>query len=220
MKVLLTVLIVTAASFAGPGLWQEIGDGHPSTDDVIDSNAFDAGHMYSDAFPIYANFWTADDFTPSVTVEVQKITIWIVTTAALPTEVDVFFWADAAPGPGSELLSVTVDGNDLDFTNSGVTFGGFPIYILEATLPAADFFFAFGGLTYWTAIQRTSGGDMLAIMDNEVSDTECFRIITSGGPWVPGSSLGHPPTDMFRIIEGQGASSFEQNTWGAIKAVF
>ncbi len=61
---------------------------------------------------------------------------------------------------------------------------------------------------------------MLAIMDDEISLTECYRIVTSGGPWVPGSSLGHPQTDMFRIIEGQPAQAFEQNTWGAIKTVF
>ncbi len=139
MKLLLVVLlVVTAASFAGPTLREDF-DGTrirmPSTDDIIDTNAFDAAHLYGDAFPIYSYFWTADDFTPSTTVEVEKITIWIVTTAALPTSVNVVFWSNAAPGPGTELLSVTVDGSNLDFTNSGVTFSGYPIYILEPPCP-------------------------------------------------------------------------------------
>jgi hypothetical protein len=223
-KMRLLVVLVCVAAFAVPA----VAAGHatasiasPSTDDVIDTNAFNAAHLYGEPFGVYTVYWTADDFTASSNVEISKLTYWVVTSAAAPTSIDIVFWDDAAPGPGNELASYSVSGSDLTLALTGITVSGYPVYILEANLPTGDYFFAFGGLTYWTTLQRTSGGDLFAVMDDQVRDTECYRITSSGGPWVAGSTVGgNPPTDMFRIIEGQAASAFQESTWGAIKAGF
>jgi hypothetical protein len=220
----LLVVFVCVAVFTVPA----VAAGHatasitlPSTDDVIDTNAFNAAHLYGEPFGIYSAYWTADDFIASSDVEISKLTYWVVTSAAPPTSVDIVFWDDGAPGPGTELASYSVSGSDLSLTITGITVSGYPVYILEASLPTGDYFFAFGGLTYWTAVQRSTGGDLFAVMDDQVRNEECYRITSSGGPWVAGSTVGsNPPTDMFRIIEGQAASAFQESSWGAIKAGF
>jgi len=93
-----------------------------------------------------------------------------------------------------------------------VTFAGYPIYMTVAEFPT-DYFAAYPGTTYWTTIQRTDGDYLYCILDDEVRDTECYRDIGSG--WVPGSTTGYDPTDMFRIIAG--IVALESDTWGSIK---
>jgi hypothetical protein len=185
----------------------------PSTDDIIDSNPYDPAHQCSTAWAIYTYYWTADDFTPAYDNSVASLTFWDLSTSTMPTSVEAYFWADAPPGPGTELWHETVSGADLIHSNSGVTFAGYVIYITVVNLPNTDYFSVTGGMTYWTTIQRIGGLNLYCILDDEIRGMECYRDIGSG--WMPGSAPGGSGADMFRIIEG--TVPLDRDTWGSIK---
>jgi hypothetical protein len=172
--------------------------------------------MYSTAFAVFGDYWVADDLTKAFMATVEKVTYWSLTTGGLPSSILVYFMDDGAPGPGVMLWSESISGGDLVFTNSGVTFAGYPIYITEMDLPNTDYFVINPGVTYWTGFQRDDGTSLYAIMDYEVTGTECYRDLGSG--WVPGSTTGYDPTDLFRIIEG--TIALDRDTWGALKTLF
>ena len=218
MKLFVVLLVVVAMSFASStmrGQFEGTPNPLPSTDDIVDSNPYDAAHQFSTAFAIFTDYWVADDFTPTGDYDIECLTFWDLSTGAMPTSVDAYFWADGT-GPGTELWNGTVSGGDLVHNNSGVTFAGYIVYITIATLPNTDYFTAESGTTYWTTIQRTDGVNFYCILDDEVAGTECYRDIGSG--WVPGSTTGYAATDMFRIIEG--SLPLDRDTWGTIKALF
>jgi hypothetical protein len=188
----------------------------PASDWILDTNAYDQAHQYNTAFAIFTDYWVADDFTLGSDYYVTILTFWTLSTGTMPTSVDAYFWADAPPGPGTELWNGTSSGTDLTHTDIGVTFAGYTIYMTVAHLPNTDYFTAMSGVTYWTTIQRTDGTDFYCILDDEVRDTECWRDI--GGGWVPGSSTGYAATDMFRIISN--SDVLERETWGSLKTLF
>ncbi len=191
----------------------------PASDGIVDTNAYDPEHAYSTAFAIFTDYWCADDFTSSWDAYIEILTFWDLSTGTMPTSVDAYFWADASPGPGTELWDGTINGSNLIHTDIGVTFAGYPIYMTVADLTDIPLFFtALSGVTYWTTIQRTDGINFYCILDDEVSDTECYRDIGSG--WVPGSTTGYDPTDMFRIIQDTWYPALERDTWGSIKMQF
>ena len=213
---LTTIVSLVLADSSMEGHFEGIPNPLPATDLLVDTNAYDPEHAYSTAFAIFTDYWVADDFTPTYNDAIESLTFWDLSTGTMPTSVDAFFWADAAPGPSTELWNENVSGTNLTHTDIGVTFAGYPIYMTVAELPYPPFFNVYSGTTYWTTIQRTDGTNFYCILDDEVAGTECYRDIGSG--WVPGSTTGYDPTDMFRIIWGYVA--LECDTWGAIKVQF
>jgi hypothetical protein len=217
--VCLTILVsLILANSSMEGHFEGTPNPLPSADDIIDSNAYDPEHQYSTAFAIFTDYWCADDFTPSADYSIEILTLWDLSTGSMPTSVDAYFWEDAPPGPGTELWNGTVSGGDLVHNSTGITFAGYMIYMTVASLPDTDYFMATSGETYWTTFQRTDGINFYCILDDEVAGTECYRDIGSG--WVPGSTTGYDPTDMFRIIECSFYPALERDTWGSIKALF
>ncbi len=219
MKLLVVLLVVVAMSFASStmrGEFEGMPNPLPGTDDIVDTNAYDAAHAFNTAFAIFTDYWVADDFTPSNDYSIEILTLWDLSTGAMPTSVDAYFWEDAPPGPGTELWNGTVSGGDLVHNATGITFAGYMIYMTVAALPNTDYFMATSGVTYWTTFQRTDGTNLYCIQDDEVEGTESYRDIGSG--WVPGSTTGYPATDMFRIIEG--TLALDRDTWGTIKTLF
>ena len=215
--VIVSLAVILAVSFAD-STWEGHTEGvHiplPPTDDIIDTNAYDEEHVFSTAFAIFTNFWVADDFTPDYMADIEILTIWTVTTTTNPAAIEVFFYNDVAPGPGVVLWTQLT--TDITWTDSGVTFAGYTIYICEMSLPNADYFTVNGGTTYWVTAHRSDGQNLYSIHDDEVEGTECYRDIGSG--WVPGSTTGYAATDMFRIIEG--TIALDRNTWGGLKTLF
>jgi len=219
MKLFVVLLVVVAMSFASSsirGEFEGTPNPLPGTDDVVDTNAYDAAHQFATAYAIFTDYWCADDFTPANDYYIEILTLWDLSTAAMPTSVDAYIWADAAPGPGTELWTGTVSGGDLVHNATGVTFAGYMIYMTVASLPNTDYFLTTAGETYWTTYQRTDGQYLYCILDDEVAGTECWRDIGSG--WQTGSSTGYDPVDMFRIIEG--SLPLGRDTWGTIKTLF
>jgi len=214
-----SIAILTAyagASSSIEGHWEGSYTPWPATDDIIDSNPLTPGSMYSTAYAVFGNYWVVDDLTVAFMATVEKVTYWSLSTGGLPSSINVYFLDDAAPGPGVVLWSESVSGGDLVFTNSGITFAGYPIYITAIDLPNTDYFVVNPGVTYWTGFHRDDGTNLYVILDIEVNGTECYRDIGSG--WVPGSSTGYDPTDLFRVIEG--TIALDRDTWGALKALF
>jgi hypothetical protein len=210
-------VILVSPILANPSMEGHVEGIHiamPAIDTVIDTNAYDPDHVFSTAYGIYNDYYTVDDFTAIASCP-KELIFWTITTNVNPANVDVYFWADNAPGPGEVLFTENVSGSNLIFTDSGVTFAGYTIYILEASLIA--YFYPSPGSTYWTTVQRNDGYTLYAMMDDEISGYECWRNIGSG--WFPGSILGYCATDMFRIIYGWG-TPLSRNTWGAIKTQF
>jgi len=214
--VCLTILIsLVLAHSSWEGHIEGIHIPMPATDAIIDTNAYQQSTTYSYAFAISGAWWVADDFTTMYSAVPEELVFWTVSPGMIPTNVNAYFWADAAPGPGTELFTENVSGSNLTYTNCGVTFAGFPVYILTAALTEA--FYPIPGNTYWTTVQRNDGNTLYAIMDTGVTGSECYRIV--GGGWVPGSSTGYDDTDMFRIIYGW-VAPLDRNTWGSIKTSF
>ncbi len=188
----------------------------PETDFVFDTNAYDPAHVYSNAFGNFGNYWIADDFTPSYSGQITVLTFWTVSTTTNPTGLEATIYGDGYPGPGTILWQNLV--SDIIWANSGVTFAGYPIYICFIDLPNLDYPNIWAGTTYWVTAHREDGENLYAIVDDEVSGSESYRILAGGGDWVPGSSTGYDPVDMFRIIEGTVA--LDRATWGMVKTLF
>lgn len=226
MKLFFVVLFVVAtASLASSTLTGPIGGRYtlemPATDDLIDSNAFFEPDMYTTAFASYDDYYMAEDFTPSmIDYDVTDVTWWMVTTGAVPTpsNLEVLFYSDAAPGPGTLLWTGVPTAIQLDDT--GVTFAGYAIWQTKVTLPDTDYFVASAGVPYWVSIHRTDGTNFFIILDSIVVGTECYRIVAAGDPWVAGSTTGYPATDVFQIIEGTPVVALDRSTWADIKTVF
>jgi len=219
MKLVSAVIIILAAFAAASssieGHWEGTITPWPATDDIIDSNPL-SGPIYSTAYAVFGDYWVADDLLVTFTATVETVTYWILSTGTMPTSLNVYFLDDGDPGPGVELWSEST--TDLTFNNSGVTFAGYVIYIGVMNLPNTDYFVVNPGVTYWTGFHRDDGVNLYVILDTEVNGTECYRIITASGPWVPGSTTGYDPTDLLRIIEG--TIALDRDTWGALKTLF
>lgn len=226
MKLFFVVLFVAAAaSFASSTLTGEIAGRCilevPETDDYVDSNPFSEPDMYSTAFAGFGDYYHAEDFTPSAKYDITHVWWWTITTAGVPApgDLEVLFYDDnPAGGPGTELWSGVPTAVELG--NTGVTFAGYTIWETRVTLPDTDYFLAEQDVTYWVSIHRPGADTFYVILDATVEGNECYRIITAGGPWVPGSTTGYPATDTFQIIEGDPYVSLDRGTWGSIKAVF
>ncbi len=228
MKTLFFVLFaVVGVSLASSTLTGPI-EGHctitwPQTEDQIDSNVFNEGDMYTTAFASFGDYYSADDFTPGADYCITDVTWWTVTNATSPTTgvLDVNFYDDAAPGPAQAATSPVWAGTatNVQLTDTGVTFAGFPIYMTHCTLPDTDYFTAYGGTTYWTAMWRNDASAEYIILDSIVEGTEMYRVVDAGGAWVAGSTTGYPATDCFQLIEGT-ATGLDSETWGSIKSIF
>jgi len=213
MKLFATLLVLAAVAFAAPSITghvEGVYHGTPATDDVVDSNAYNDTHMYSSAFAINGDYWTADDWTPDSGYDLAEVWFWTVTTGSNPSSADFYFWDDATDaGPGNELYMETVSP---DYASTSITFAGYPVYIMENPVS----YHVNEGETYWLTAQAS--GTLFTLMDDEVVDTECYRIVTAGGDWVAGSTQGEDPTDMFRVIDG--TEDLSPSSWGEIKALY
>jgi hypothetical protein len=211
------VILLAASAGASPnieGHWEGTITPWPATDDIIDSNPL-SGSMYSTAYAVFGDYWVADDLLVTFTATVETVTYWSLTTGTLPISMLVYFLDDGAPGPGVVLWSEMISGGDLIFNNTGISFAGYPIYLTIMILPNTDYFAVSPGVTYWTGFHRDDGVNLYVILDTEVNGSECYRDIGSG--WVPGSSTGYDPTDLFRIIEG--TIALDRTTWGMVKTL-
>jgi len=226
MKLFLVLFVCVAASFASSTLTGPIGGEYnlnlPSTDDVVDTNAYESATMYTTAYGSSGDYYVAEDFTPSGNFYITDVSWWTITTAATPAPsgVEVIFYTDAAPGPGSVLWSgVPIALNHID---TGVTFAGYVVWLTTATLPDTDYFTANSGTTYWVCMHRTDGSNFFIVLDTVVRGTECYRVDVTGGSYVPGSTTGSPlydPADVFQIIEGT-TTALDRSTWADIKTIF
>jgi hypothetical protein len=225
MKLFFVVLLVVAASsFASSTLTGELAGRYtiemPATDDIIDSNAFVSAEMYGTAFASAGDYYMAEDFTPSAKYDITDVTWWMVTTASVPAPsgLEVMFYDDAPPGPGTLLWTGTPSA--VEFLDTGYTFAGYVLWQANITLPDTDYFVAEQDQTYWVCIHRTDGSNFFIIADINVEGTECYRIVTAGGPWVAGSTTGYDATDIFQIIQGNPYVALQRETWGSIKSIF
>jgi len=183
-------------------------------DEVIYSNPFDASHVYMTVFPICYYYRVADDFTPISTADVEFITIWTISITTNPSAMEVVFYSDGDPGPGNVLWTQLA--TDVTWTETGLVFAGYDIYICEIELPNADYFTVNGSSTYWMTAYRSDGFNLYCLIDDEAEGMECYRDVGSG--WQTGSSTGYAPTDMFNLIEG--TLALDRTTWGMVKTLF
>jgi len=213
--------LIASAVFALPTLEGHTEGVHipfPETDFVFDTNMYDPDHVYGTAFATYSNYWIADDFTPSLSGQIEQLFFWTVTTTTNPAGLEVTFFGDGYPGPGTILWQNLV--SDVIWKDSGVTFAGYTIHLCVINLPNLDYMNVWTGTTYWITAHREDGTNLYAVVDDEVNGDECYRITTAGGAWAPISSMGWDPVDMFRIVKGTIYGALDRTTWGMVKTLF
>ncbi len=213
--------LLASAVFASPNWEGHIEGVHipmPGTDFVFDSNMYDPDHVYGTAYANFSDYWIADDFTPSLNGQIEQLTFWTITTTTNPAGLEVTFFGDGYPGPGTILWQHLA--SDIIWKDSGVTFAGYTIYVCVIELPNLDYMNVWTGTTYWITAHREDGSNLYAILDDEVNGNETYRIITAGGEWVPGSSTGYDPVDMFRMVRGTIYGALDRTTWGMVKTLF
>lgn len=203
------------------GINGEYYGGIIATDDIIDSYAYNASQAYTSAYANFApdatqNYITADDFQITVDASIAELLYWMVNTDANghPTVVDVFLYADAAPGPGAELQFTT---GTVVSTITTIPWGTKWVYECMITLNTP---FTFDlGTTYWTAPLRNDGtfGTWYCLVGNVIRGAECY--LWYNGIWQAWSTQGYPAQDMFRVMYGS-TTPLERNSWGAIKTIF
>lgn len=216
MRTLFLVLVVAAgaALASAPAISGEISGsyGYPSSDDNIDSYAYDAGDALDTAFASFGDYVTADDMTLSTDAEVQELTYWTLTTAAsMPTSCSTLLYQDTGSGPGTEMEDVT---STVVNTATGISFGSYTVYESDCT-PGTPIS-ADVGTTYWITVQRQSADTWYFLAGTTVRGQECY-LYNSG--WVTWSSQGYAPSDMFRILYGS-LTPLDRGTWGSIKTLF
>jgi hypothetical protein len=190
----------------------------PGTDFVFDTNVYDPDHVYGTAFATFSNYWIADDFSPNFSGQIEQLFFWTVTTTTNPSGLEVTFFGDDYPGPGTILWQNLV--SDVIWKDSGVTFAGYTIHVCVTDLPNLDYMNVWTGTTYWITAHREDGSNLYAVVDDEVNGDECYRITTAGGEWAPISSSVYDPVDMFRIVKGTIYGALDRTTWGMVKTLF
>jgi len=224
MKYLFMLMLVGVVSAGGPSIDGGVSgaySGMTGTDGAIDSYPYDLGTAYSTG---YANFTpgpgqifiTADDFEIAVDGSITELRYWMINTDGVghPTEVDVFLYADAAPGPGAVLQTTT---GAVVSTVTAFSQGSSWIYECMITL---DTPFTFDlGTVYWIAPFRDDGtyGTWYCMVGTVVRGAESYLNMNSF--WQVWSIHGNPPLDVFRVTYGT-ATPLERDSWGFIKTIF
>lgn len=219
MKLVLVLLSVVAMAFASSTISGEAGGvAHytlPSTDDTLDSYAYVAAEQLGSIGASFTDYAVVDDYN-GVNSEISTYTLWGVTTAAVPTALEVMVVADdsgvpSASGPTSQAsYPVTC-------TDTGMTYGGYTIWLAVIDLSADPIAVS---APVWLGSHRADGSSWYPISGTTVTNSEGYRTLVAGWTWLAISSQDpYTPADLFKIIEGT-PTSLTRGTWAGIKNMF
>jgi len=223
MKFLVVLLAVAAMGFASddtlighPG---GVGYPMPGTDDTLDTYAYDAGTAFSASLPAsFTDYAVIDDFTEATDADasLDTYTCWAVTTAALPTELEVLVVADASGVPSGAPTSQS--SYTATVTDSGFTFGSYALYVAVIDLTSDPIAVPFG-TTVWLGSHRNDGSNWYPSCGTTVTGTEAYRTVAAGWTW-EAMSVSIEAGDLFKIVEGTPGSALSRTTWAGIKNMF
>ncbi len=218
MKLVFVLLAVAAMAFASSTISGEAGGVAnytlPSTDDVLDTYAYNAAEQMSTIGASFDDYATVDDYN-GIDGNITSYTCWAVTTVAAPTALEIMVVADdagvpSASGPTSQTSYPAV------CSDTGMTYGSYAIWIAVIDL-SADPILAMSPL--WIGIHRADGSNWYPVGGTTVTGSEAYRTEVAGWSWAP-FSASLVSGDLFKVIEGTPYSSLNRSTWAGIKNLF
>jgi hypothetical protein len=122
----------------------------------------------SNAYPIYGDYETADDFETTAYWTLETVKFWAIAGVSggdRDMQVDIF--DDSGAGPGTVLFQEEVYSGEMTWTI--VDWLGFDSYIHEVVIPVSGFELVVG-TRYWIGLRTTNG------------DSHCFWLVMPNEP--------------------------------------
>ena len=219
MKLAFVLFAVVAMAFASSTIRGEAGGFPtytlPSTDDILDTYAYNLGEQLSSIGASFDDYAAVDDYN-GINANIEMYTLWGVTTGVAPTALEIIVVADdggvpSASGPTSQVSYPTV------CTNSGMTYGGYTIWVAAVDLSGAPLNVT---APVWIGSHRNDTDTWYPVAGTTVTGSEAYRTIVAGWTWLAYSSQDpYTAADLFKVIEGA-PTSLSRSTWAGIKNNF
>ncbi len=218
MKLVFVLLAVAALAFASSTISGEAGGVAnytlPSTDDVLDTYAYNAAEQMSTIGASFDDYATVDDYN-GADGTVDTYTCWGVTTGAVPTALEIMVVADdagvpSASGPTSQTSYPAT------CSDTGMTYGSYAIWLAVVDMSSDPLMVA---APLWIGSHRNDTVAWYPIGGTTVTGSEAYRTEAAGWSWAP-FSASLVAGDLFKVIEGTSGSSLNRSTWAGIKNMF
>ena len=218
MKLVIVLLALAALAFASGTITGQAGGvadyAPPATDSTLDSYAYNAAEQMSTIGASFDDYAAVDDYN-GISSSIDTYTAWGVTTASAPTALEIMVVADdsgvpSASGPTSQTSYTAT------LTDTGMIYGGYPIWIVFIELCAAPISVT---APVWIGLHRADGSDWYPIGGTTVTGSEAYRTLDAGWSWEP-FSYSLVEGDLFKIIVGPPYSSLNRSTWAGVKSAF
>lgn len=213
MKYLALCLVLSFAVMASPqlrGVSEGTGSFFPETDDTFDSYVY--GPDVCTTIPAsFGDYRVVDDFVTAVDVTFGSFVYWGVTTAAVPTTLNIMCFENNAGVPGTEVFQTN---NPITTAASGFTFAGYTVW--TSTMNVS---FAMSAGTRWFGFHRPDANNWYVGLGTTVTGSQAYRTTVAGYAWVPVSTdpaIG--PADLFKVISG--TTALTRTTWAGVKVLF
>lgn len=218
MKYVFVLLAVAGMAFASSILDSPTMEGvsggeggyFPGTDDYFESYIYDA--TVCSSIPSSANdYRVVDDFQPTIDVNMTQFAYYGITTGAVPTALELMYFADNAGVPGDEVSQTSYD---VTTTNTGFTYAGYVVYKADMTVD-----FALSAGVYWFGFHRNDGDTWYVGIGPCITGYEAYRTLAAGYAWAP-LSASIQGADLFKELQGTPQGALQQSTWAGIKTQF
>ena len=184
----------------------------PETDDIHDSYVFTEDECLENCPASFSDYATCDDFSLGGSTVIYGYTHWGVTTGAYPFSLEFLVIDDYMGAPTG--APVSQESYQCDITNTGFTFGSYPIIMIEMDLENL-----YIDASTWIGARRNDTSAWYPICGSTVSGSEAYRTTAEGWDWQPLSET-IAPGDIFRIVEGYPVPAICRKTWAGIKTAF
>ena len=217
MKFFAILLAVAGMAFASGTLTGSAGGTgggftRPGTDDILDSYAYNQAEQMGTIGASFTDYAIIDDYYGG-NANMDSYTCWGVTTASVPTDLELMIVADASGVPSGAPISQ--DSYSVTTVNSGYTYGSYPIWIATFDFTSSPVYI---DSPTWLGSHRNDGSSWYPIAGLTVTNSEGYRTLGAGWAWEPFSN-SLEAGDLFKIIEGE-PTSLSRDTWAGIKNMF
>jgi hypothetical protein len=213
VKYLALILLVSVAAMASPslrGVSEGSGSFFPETDDTFDSYVYDTS-VCSSIPASFGDYRVVDDFVYAAgDVTISSFIYWGLTTAAVPTTLNLMCFENNAGMPGTELFQTS---NAVTTAASGFTYAGYTVYV--TTMPVSVDVPI--NTTRWFGFHRPDSNTWYVGIGPVVTGFEAHRTEAAGYSWAPMSS-SIAAADLYKVVTG--TVSLERTTWAGVKSLF
>ncbi len=219
MRYFVLLSVFVAMSFASTSALRGESGGIPNytlpgTDDTLDTYAYNATEQMSTIGGSSSATAAVDDYN-GINGTIETYTMWGVTTASPPTDLEMMIVPDDSGVPSSAGPS-SQDSYPVSCSDTGMTYGGYTIWLVVVDCSASPISVS---APLWLGTHRNDGNNWFPVSGTTVTGIEAYRTVAAGWAWEPYSNE-FEAGDLFKIIEGEPENSLNRNTWAGIKNMF